>query len=335
MAEAGRPRGDRGLTTPGSESPDGTSGVEPTRVGGSGQAHSLLADALTRCTFPPPGTTVTCAVSGGADSSALLLLAVAARLEVTAVHVDHGLRPGSSAEAEVVGDLAGSLGASFRSVSAPVPPGPGLEARARSARHAAIGPDALLGHTADDQAETVLLRMLRGTGPVGLAAMRPDRHPLLALRRAETVGLCESFGLKVVVDPTNESPVHTRNRVRHEVLPLLDDVAGRDVVPLLARLARLAADQADLLDALAAGIDPTDSGLLAAAPGPLAVTAFRRWWRDVTDGAPPPDERAMTRVLGVAAGSAVACDVTAGWRVARSGGRLRLIGPTGDGGSTS
>lgn len=307
----------------------------PTGPGTGGRSQSLLTSALSRCTFPPPGTTVTCAVSGGADSSALLLLAVAARLEVTAVHVDHGLRPGSSAEAEIVADLAGRLGASFRSVSAPVAPGPDLEARARSARHAAIGPDALLGHTADDQAETVLLRMLRGTGPVGLAAMRPDRHPLLALRRVDTKRLCESFGVQVVVDPTNESPVHTRNRVRHEVLPILDDVAGRDVVPLLARLARLAAEQADLLEALASGIDPTDSRLLATAPRPLAVAAFRRWWHDLTGGEPPPDERAMTRVLGVAAGAAVACDVVGGWRVTRSGGRLRLVRSSGDGVATT
>lgn len=286
--------------------------------------RSEVADLLRRCAFPPAGTEVTCAVSGGADSSALLVLAVAAGLEATAVHVDHGIREGSAAEAGVVADLAARLGVGFRAVNAPVPAGPDLEARARTARHVAVGPHALFGHTADDQAETVLLRLLRGTGPSGLSSMRPERHPLLALRRADTASLCRELGLEVVHDPTNDSPAFTRNRVRHEVLPLLDEVAARDVVPLLARLARLAADQSDLIDELAASVDPTDANSLAGAPRALAAAAIRRWWRGCTDGAMPPDERAVDRVLGVASGSAVACDVVGGWRVERSRGRLRL-----------
>lgn len=297
--------------------------MSPIRAGEDPQIDSLLE----RCTFPVPGTSVTCAVSGGPDSSALLVLAVAADLEVTAVHVDHALRPGSSNEADLVHDLAVRLGAGFRSVTAPVLPGPNLEARARAVRHAAVGPEALFGHTADDQAETVLLRLVRGTGPAGLAAMRVDRHPLLALRRTETTSLCERLGVAVVSDPSNDSRSFTRNRIRHEVLPLLADVAGRDVVPLLSRLAGLAADQADLIDALASEIEPTDAGAVTAARRPLAAAALRRWWREATAGALPPDERALERMLDVASGAATGCDVVGGWRLERSGGRLRLVGP--------
>lgn len=284
----------------------------------------LVATVLRRCTFPPGGTSVTCAVSGGADSSALAVLAVAAGLDVTAVHVDHALRVGSAQEADVVADLAGRLGIGFRTVRAPVGSGPGIEARARELRHAAVGPDALFGHTAEDQAETVLMRLVRGTGPSGLAAMRPDRHPLLALRRSETVALCEHLGVEPVRDPTNDSPLHTRNRMRHEVIPLLDEVAGRDVVPLLARLASLAAEQSDLLDRLGDDVDPTDAAALVAAPRPVAVAALRRWWRDRTGVALPPDGRAVARILDVAAGTATSCDVVGSWRVRRSGGRLEL-----------
>lgn len=290
---------------------------------------------LRRCTFPPAGSTVACGVSGGADSSALLVLAVGAGLSVTAVHVDHALRPGSAEEAGVVADLAERLGTRFRSVSAPVDHGSGLEERARTLRHAVLGPDSLLGHTADDQAETVLLRMLRGTGPAGLAAMRPDRHPLLSLRRSETVALCARMEIPVVQDPSNDSPMHTRNRIRHEVMPLLDDVGRRDVVPLLARLARLSAEQADLVDELSRVIDPSDASALADAPRPLAAAAIRRWLRVGTGLVLPPAEQAIARVLDVASGAAVACEVHHGWRVQRSNRRMRLVrtGADAEGGS--
>lgn len=283
------------------------------------QVSSLLA----RCCFPVGAIAVTCAVSGGPDSSALLVLAAAAGLDVTAVHVDHQLRGGSADEALVVAALAERVGADFRSVRAPVAPGAGLEARARAARHSAVGPQAVFGHTADDQAETVLLRLLRGTGPSGLAAMTVERHPILALRRSETRALCDHLGIDVVHDPTNESSVHTRNRVRAEVLPLLDDVARRDVVPLLCRLAELSAEQAAWVDDLAATLDPTDARSLAAAPVPLASTAVRRWWIEATGEPLPPDAAAVRRVLEVAAGDVVRADVAAGWRVARSAGKLR------------
>src|SRR5690606_34445444 len=135
----------------------------------------------------------------------------------------------------------------------------------------------------------------------GLAAMRPDhRRPLLRLRRAETRQLCDAVGLVPVEDPTNLDPSYRRNRVRHEVLPLLADVADRDVVPLLTRLADHARDAGDhLLDA-AAAIDPTDAAALAAAPEPLARVAVRRWLRTCSPDHHPPDAATVERVLAVA-----------------------------------
>ena len=278
---------------------------------------------LTRCTFPAAGTEVVAAVSGGADSLALLVLAVEADLRVTAVHVDHGLRPGSAAEADVVRDVAASLGAGFRAERVAVGAGPNLEARARAARRAVLPPDAMTGHTADDQAETVLLNLARGAGLDGVVAMRPGpTKPILALRRSETRALCASRGLVPVEDPSNDDPVHRRNRMRHEVLPLLDDVAGRDVAALLARTASLLGDDAALLDALAAELDPTDARALAAAPVPLARRALRRW---LTIDGYPPDAAGVERVLAVARGEIRATEVAEGMRVQRSAGRLVLF----------
>src|SRR5690606_23396020 len=151
-----------------------------------GRWPPLVAELLARCDLPAPGAAVDVAVSGGPDSLALLALASAAGCAVTAHHVDHGLRPGSAAEADVVATAA-RFGAAFVAHRVEVTPGPNLEARARAARYRALPDGALTGHTADDQAETVLLNVLRGTGLDGLAGYRPERRPLRALRRRETV----------------------------------------------------------------------------------------------------------------------------------------------------
>jgi tRNA(Ile)-lysidine synthase len=265
---------------------------------------------------------VDCAVSGGADSLALLVLAVEAGCRATAIHVDHGLRPGSAEEARVVEVAARRFGTGFRSVRVVVEPGPNLEARAREARYAALPHGVLTGHTADDQAETVLLNLLRGAGLDGLAGMAPAGHPLLGLRRWETRALCGEVGVAWVEDPSNASPVHRRNRVRAELLPLAAAIAGRDVAAILARQAGLLRAEAELLDALASALDVTDARALAAAPVALARRAVRRWLTGGQDH--PPDLATVERVLAVARGDAVAADVGGGRRVARSAGRLRL-----------
>jgi len=249
----------------------------------------------------------------------MLALAVEAGLCVTAVHVDHGVREGSADEADVVRDAARVLGSAFRAEHVDLAPGPNLEARARDARRRVLGPDAMTGHTADDQAETVLLNLVRGAGLDGLRGMRAGpTKPILALRRDETRALCRARGFVVVEDPTNDSPVHRRNRVRHEVLPLLDDVAERDVAAVLARSASVLAGDADLLDELAAALDPTDARALAAAPPPLARRAIRRW----LTGQHPPDAATVERVLAVARGEIRATEVGEGVRVGRTRGRL-------------
>jgi tRNA(Ile)-lysidine synthase len=269
-----------------------------------------------------------CAVSGGADSLALLVLATEAGCDVTAVHVDHGLRPGSADEAGLVEAAAEKLGASFLAVRADVFPGPNLEARARTARRAALPQGAATGHTMDDQAETVLLRLIRGTGPDGLAAMRPGpEHPILSLRRSETRAITSDAGLKAFEDPSNRDPSILRNRVRHELLPLCSDIANRDVVPLLARVAELAAQDADVLGTRACELDPTDAKAVAKAPEPLARRALRDWLRG--DGPYPPDLAAVGRVLAVARGEVLAAQVAPSTTVRRTAGRLRVERPAG------
>lgn len=287
----------------------------------------LVDDLLPRCTFPPTGTSVTCAVSGGADSSALAVLAVAAGCRPTLVHVDHGLRAGSELEAGVVDRLAQRLGVDARSVRVDVGAGPNLEARARAARYGALPPDVLTGHTADDQAETVLINLFRGAATAGLAGIRPGhRRPLLALRRAETEALCAAARLEIVDDPSNADLTHLRNRVRHDLLPALSAAAGRDLVPILVRQAGLLRDDEDLLQSLADGVDPTDARALAGSPEPLARRAVRRWLTGGASDAHPPDAATVDRVLAVARGEAIACETNDGRRVERSHQRLRLAG---------
>lgn len=298
----------------------------------AGGAERLVADLLPRCTFPEPPdgagadagpAGLVAGVSGGADSLALLVLARAAGLDVTAVHVDHGLRPGSAGEARVVEAAAARFGARFRSASVKVDPGPDLEQRARDARRAVLGPAAMTGHTADDQAETLLLNLMRGAGPAGLAAMVPGpRHPILALRRHETGALCRAIGLEPVIDPTNRDPRFRRNRVRHELLPLMADIAERDPVPLLNRTAEVARSVSDDLDRLAADLDPTDTRALAAARPNVAHAALRRWLVD--DRGHPPSAAEIDRLMAVVRHEVVACELSGGRRVSRANATLRL-----------
>lgn len=284
---------------------------------------SLLDELLARCTFPPPGSSVACAFSGGPDSTALVALAVRHGLDTVAHHVDHRLRPESAAEADTAERIAAALGVPFVRHSVEVTPGPNLEARARAARRGALPEGALTGHTADDQAETVLLRLLRGSGGGGLSGIEPGpAHPILALRRSETEAVCSELGLEPVRDASNASPAMWRNRVRHELLPLANDIAGRDLSPILARTAALLRDDGAILDELAAGVDATDAVAIAGAPPAIARRALRRW---LTVDGYPPDAASVERVLAVARGEAVACELSDGRRVERSRQRFRIV----------
>lgn len=298
------------------------------RSGSTRTLEAATRGLLDRCAFPAEGSSVVCAVSGGADSLALLALAAAARCEITAIHVDHGARPeAADGEAAVVEGAAEWLGAGFerRRLDLDVLDRTNLEERWRDARRAVLPAGALTGHTADDQAETVVLNLLRGAGLDGLAGIRPGpTKPILALRRRETVALCADLGLVPVSDPSNADRSFRRNRVRHDLVPLLDAVADRDVTAILARQARLLREDADLLDVMAAEVDPTDARALASAPPPLARRAIRRW---LHDGRHPPDAATVERVLAVARGERRACEVPGGGRVERSGMRLRARAP--------
>lgn len=283
------------------------------------------AALLDRCTFPAAGEHLVCGVSGGADSLTLLVLAIAAGCEVTAVHVDHGIRPGSNSEADVVAAAAARYGAQFRSESVAVSPGRNLEARARTARHAVLGSEAALGHTAEDLAETMLMNLVRGAGPDGLAGIRPGvRHPILGLRRSETEEVCRMEGLDPVMDPSNTDPSFVRNRIRREVLPLLADVAGRDIVSILARQAGVFADLADHVRVEALEIDATSASALAAATPAVARVAIREWLRQDDPERHPPDGATVERVLAVARGEAVGTDIGSGRRLLRTAGQLRI-----------
>jgi tRNA(Ile)-lysidine synthase len=232
----------------------------------------LAAKALAAAGAPATGDGVAIAVSGGADSLALLhalrTLAGPRGWRLAVLTVDHGLHPGSAADAAFVADHAKALGLPTRLLT--LTPGDlashrraGPEAAARAARYAALWPAAeevgcpwlATGHTLDDQAETVLLQLLRGTGPDGLAGMtvRTGRllRPLLGVRRAETHAACTAMGLTWREDPTNAGDGPLRNRVRARLLPLLEDLRP-GATRTLARTATLAADERDWLDPLVA-----------------------------------------------------------------------------------
>jgi len=218
----------------------------------------------------PQQPTVLVACSGGADSLALLSAAVfeGHRLDarVIGVTVDHGLQEGSGEHAARVVAQMAALGAD-ETASARVSVeagGRGTEAAAREARYAVLDQMAehfgaalvLLGHTRDDQAETVLLGLTRGSGGRALAGMRRAfglyRRPLLDVSRDETVTACQVEGIDYWDDPHNVDPAYTRSRVRHRVLPLLEDELGPGVAATLARTADQLREDAELLDALAA-----------------------------------------------------------------------------------
>jgi tRNA(Ile)-lysidine synthase len=253
---------------------------------------------------------------------ALLVLAVAQGFQVTAWHVDHGLRPESALEATLVRNVAEQLGANFESRTVHVEQGSNLEARARAARFDALPAGVLTGHTADDQAETVLINLLRGSATRGLAGMQAGpNHPILQLRRSETHDLCSQLGIQLVHDSSNDDDRFQRNKIRQQLLPLLDAISQRDMVPVLARQAELLRDDENLLNELALAIDPTDAQMLAAAPVALARRAVRAWLAHPY----PPDGATVERVLGVARGKATGCDIGLGRQVRRSQQQLRIV----------
>ncbi|MFD6220242.1 tRNA lysidine(34) synthetase TilS [Nocardia asteroides] len=203
-------------------------------------------------------------LSGGADSLALTAAAVVEAPSVHAVVVDHRLQDGSAAVAARAAEQALALGCA-EAVVVPVNVGRdgGVEAAARRARYAALDSargdkPVLLGHTLDDQAETVLLGLGRGSGGHSLRGMAtwnaPWGRPLLGVRRAQTEQMCADLGLEPWADPHNLDPAYTRVRLRTEVLPLLEDVLGGGVAKALARTADQLRADGEVLDVLTADL---------------------------------------------------------------------------------
>lgn len=242
-----------------------------------------------------PDGDVVVGCSGGADSTALAMGAQWAVRRtggsVRALVVDHGLQADS---ARVAGQAVARLRqAGVEAVSVPVsvePAGEGIEAAARTARLAALaasGLPVLLGHTMDDQAESVLLGLVRGSGARSLAGMAAVRgqfiRPLLGLRRCDTVGACRAWGVRWWDDPMNDDTSYARVRAR-ALLAELHAGLGRDLAPALARTAVLARADADLLEALAVELsganDPSDCRWLAAQPDALRWRVLHRWLTD-------------------------------------------------------
>ncbi|MFV8244555.1 tRNA lysidine(34) synthetase TilS [Mycolicibacterium peregrinum] len=234
------------------------------------------------------------ALSGGSDS--LALTAVAAELRpTTALIIDHRLQAGSDAVADTARRQAlklGCVGAQVLSVDVGRVGGP--EAAARQARYAALetardSAPVLLGHTLDDQAETVLLGLGRGSGARSIAGMRPHdppwHRPLLGVRRELTRAACDELGLTPWQDPHNADRRFTRVRLRHEVLPLLEDVLGGGVAEALARTATALREDTETLDALAGdalaatGTEAggLDTARLSALPDALRRRVIRAW----------------------------------------------------------
>ncbi len=241
----------------------------------------------------PAGSRVVVGVSGGADSLALAavtaFVAEQQSLALTAVVVDHGLQPGSDDVAATAVRALASIGVAATVRRVDVGRSGGPEAAARSARRAALTAAAdeagaaavLLAHTLDDQAETVLLGLGRGSGPRSIAGMAPRdglwRRPLLTLRRSDTERICRASGLEWWSDPHNVDPAFRRSRVRAEVVPVLEDVLGGGVAEALARTADQVRADGALLDALAADVvDAHDVTVLAALPGALRSRVLRR-----------------------------------------------------------
>jgi len=242
----------------------------------------------------PGGATVLAAVSGGADSMALAaaLAAEAPRAGQHAgvVTVDHRLQPGSAERAQAVATQCRELGLDpvvVETVTVGTAGGP--ESAARDARYLALdavvertGATAVaLGHTLDDQAETVLLGLARGSGARSLAGMAARRghliRPLLGVRRETTAKACAALGITPWADPHNDDPAFRRARVRASAIPALVEALGPGVPEALARTAAMLRADADALDGWAASVtDPLDVAVLAALPLAVRTRVLRR-----------------------------------------------------------
>jgi tRNA(Ile)-lysidine synthase len=318
----------------------------------------------------PPGPIVL-AVSGGTDSTALLLLLADLSSELGLVlhvaHFDHRIRRTGASDAQYVSDLAASVGATIRVGRAER--GPRSEDDARRARYAFLrrvaaerGATAIAtGHTRDDQAETVLLHLTRGSGIAGLAAMRPSRagivRPILSIGRADTTEVCRAAGIAPREDPSNRSLRYARNRIRRRVLPELGAI-NPQVATALARLADAAAEVVEPLRRAAAkaleattndgSIDldglagSTSRNAAGASPNatddtgpdrPLRTEALALAWERATGRVLSAVQRDSLAAMADRRDGTMSLDLPGG-RVIREYARLRIHARDGDAGSS-
>ncbi len=319
------------------------------------------------------GTPVLVACSGGADSLALLAATVfelrRAEVRVVGAVVDHGLQPGSADHtARVVAQMAALGCDETASIRVTVDPGPrGIEAGARHARYVALAQLAqhvgagrvLLGHTMDDQAETVLLGLTQGSGARSLSGMRREFHaddgpggqpaeplfqrPLLEVTRAQTEAACRAQGIEWWDDPHNTDPRFVRSRVRHTVMPVLERELGPGVAAALARTGHLVREDVEALDDIAeqeAAERDFGAGEAGASLEPLPPAVRKRVLRLAALGAGcPPRELTSAHVTALEAmvwerrGEPRDLDLPGHLRAVRRVGVLRLVpgrdGPRG------
>ena len=295
------------------------------------------------------GDTVLVAVSGGADSSALAagLLAEAKEkaLRPIAVIIDHALQPNSAdvamnTKAELA--KAGYTNIEIKRIKVEVTDG--MEASARRARYAALNEIAestsavaiFLGHTKDDQAETVLLGLARGSGTRSLSGMaeRIDkyRRPLLSITRSQTEAACKEVGIKYWSDPHNQSMEYARVRVREKVLPLMEAEIGPGITDALTRSARILRDDADALDQWAEEVldemDPIEMDIetLASLPRAIRSRVIRKaiYLAGAPSGSLSAEHLEPVEALVTAWKGQGAVSLPGGVTVARISGRLSL-----------
>jgi tRNA(Ile)-lysidine synthase len=322
------------------------------------RAGASLVDAVRRSAtgqgLLPAGCRVVVGVSGGADSVALLhvlwMLRTELSVDLVAAHLDHALRADSDRDAAAVDSLCRDLGVPLcRERLSGAPAGASPEAAARAARYAFLARTAAarrasrvaVAHHGDDQAETVLLRLLRGSGAEGLRGMAASRplgpaapgvllvRPLLASAHADAVAHCRAAGLPFREDPTNLSPAFLRNRVRHGLLPLLEREYNPAVRRALARTAELLAADDDALHILAATqldarVGPAGLmvGGLATQPAAVAQRVLRAWWRRASGSAAPLGFSHVAGLLSLRPGGAL--DLPLGLRAVRRADLLVL-----------
>jgi tRNA(Ile)-lysidine synthase len=290
------------------------------------------SELLDACAFPPAETHVDLAVSGGPDSLGLLLLALAAGLRVAVHHVDHHARATSGDDARFVEELCQTLGVPCIVHDVEVPSGANFEARARAERRRVLPDGALTGHTMDDLVETVLLNMMRGAGLDGLSPMVNDpTKPLRDLRRSDVHDFAKASGHVARHDESNDNMAYRRNRVRHQLLPLMCEVAERDVVPVIARQAAVLYEERSWLETLSVddvALELSDADCRQLREWPRA--RLRRWLRlqlfaiDDVNERHPPSAAEVDRAVAVVVGEAVATELSGGRRLARRDQRLTL-----------